>query len=479
MVKEHNRKEWRVNKKKYHRTSKKTVNTFLILGLFLTSALVTFKNNPQLTHINLPNIYYSSSDIANNKFIQKIFKADNNKNDEPIAIGSVGVFKNMDFTNIDNYASSIHYNGTSVSELASLLSRYARTEAEKARIIYAWIAYNISYDVPAYLSGNYGDSSPQEVLTTHRSVCSGYANLYKALARAMGLEAFVIDGYAKGYGYAISKTPQINHAWNAVRINNGWYLVDSTWGAGNINDEQFNKQFNSYYFATPPGQFIFDHFPIENKWQLLEKPYTKEQFESTPKISSEFFKDGLHFVSHHNHTIQANGRFQVILSAPKDTIAVSRLKVNANYLNDSYTFVQKKGDKIIVTVAPPLGNSELEIFSKNKHVLGAYRQALTYNVISKNVGEEFPKTYSTFSEKNSYLSTPLNKYLPANRLIYFKIAVPTALEVQVINASTNKWIELTHSGTTFAGYVPVSSDKIQVSAKFPGDKDYWALVEYN
>lgn len=88
-------------------------------------------------------------------------------------------------------------------------------------------------------------------------------------------------------------------------------------------------------------------------------------------------------------------------------------------------------------------------------------------------------TYSIFLDKNSYLYAPLNKYLPAEQSVYFKIEVPNALEVQVIDASSNKWIKLTRSGSTFAGNVPLSSEKIQVSAKFPGNKDYWTLVEYN
>lgn len=295
----------------------------------------------------------------------------------------------------------------------------------------------------------------------------------------MGLDVVVVDGYAKGYGYVVGNTTQINHAWNVVKINNKWYLIDPTWGAGNINNGQFNRQFNPYYFATPPKQFIFDHFPVENEWQLLAKHYTKQQFDTIPEISPEFFKDRLHLVSHHNHIIQASGRFQVVLSAPEDIIAISRLKAGSNYLNDNYTFVQRKKHNIIVTASPPVGNSELEIFSKSKNVLGAYHQAVSYQIISSNAGEELPRFFSTFLEEDSYLYAPLNKYLSAERAVYFKIKVPNALEVQVINASSNKWIKLTRSGSTFVGNVPVSSDKIQVAAKFPGNKAYWTLVEYN
>lgn len=477
MVKQRQHKQWKANKKRYSRSQDNSTK-FLIFGLLVLSTTIALKNNSQLPHRSLLKDYsYNLSNL--DEIRQKSSPTDNNDKNRDFAIaGSIDDFKDIDFTKIDNYASSVRYEGSSVSELASLLSRYATTEAEKARIIYSWIAYNITYDVPAYLSGNYGDLSPQGILKSRKGVCSGYANLYKALAVAMGLDAVTVEGYAKGYGYAVGDTTQINHAWNATKINNKWYLLDSTWGAGYINNEQFNQHFDPYYFATPPEQFILNHFPTENKLQLLSTPYTKQQFDTTPKFSPDFFKNNLQLVSHHNYIIEASSNFQVILSAPKNITAVARLKFGSNYLNDTYTFVQRKDNNIIVTVSPPSGTYELEIFSKNKDISQVYQQAITYKVISHNAGEEFPKSYSIFSDRNSYLYAPLNKHLLADS-VYFKIEVPDALEVQVIDTSSNKWVQLTRSGSTFEGNVPVSSNKIQVVAKFPENNDYWTLVEYN
>lgn len=478
MLKRNKYKKLKIGKKKYYQASQNRSAVFLLIGLIFISTLINLLKNSQFIYNKLPiSNHFSFNDLGYDYISEKLEVDNNNK--QSLRVGSINELKNTDFAKIDNYASSVHYNGTSVFELASLLSHYTKSEAEKARIIYSWITHNISYDVSNYLSGNYGNGSPQETLKTRKGLCSGFANLYKSLAKAMGLDVVVIDGYAKGYGYVIGNTTEINHAWNAVKINNKWYLLDSTWGAGNINSGQFNKHFNSYYFATPPRQFILNHFPIKSKWQLLEVDYTKQQFDTTPEISPEFFKDGLQLVSHHHHTIEANGRFQVVLSSPEDTIAVSKLKSSLASFHDSYTFVQKKDNKIVVNAAPPVGSSHLEIFSRSKDASGAYQHAITYKVLSKNAGEEFPRTYSTFLERNSYLYTPLNKYLPANQFAYFQIEVPNALDVQVIDVSSNKWIKLTRSGNIFTGNVLVSSNKIQVSAKFPGNNNYWTLVEYN
>ena len=304
MLKGSKHKKWRSGKNKYSRTSKNNSASFLLIGLIFTSALIALNNKSQVIPNKLPiqtpfHVVNLDSDYS-----QKTLEVDNNDN-QSIIIGSVDDLKSTDFNKIDNYASSVHYNGISVFELASLLSRYTKTEAEKARIIYSWITYNITYDVSAFLSGDYRNLNTQEILKTRTGVCSGFASLYKDLAKAMGLDVVVVDGYAKGYGY-VGNTTEINHAWNAVKINNKWYLLDSTWGAGNINTGQFNRQFNPYYFATPPSQFILDHFPVKSKWQLLENNYTKQQFDTTPKISPDFFKDGLQLVSHHHHTCEFN-----------------------------------------------------------------------------------------------------------------------------------------------------------------------------
>ena len=178
------------NSKRTYRTSRNSFSTFLMTGLLSVSALIAFISNQPLTYTGSSKNDYFSSTGSNYKSKQGLLETE-----KFIIAGSTDELKAIDFAKIDEHAFSIRYDGTSVWELASLLSPYAKTEAEKARIIYSWIAHNISYDVPALLSGNYGDLSPEGVLKTRKGVCSGYADLYKSLARAMGLDVTVIESY--------------------------------------------------------------------------------------------------------------------------------------------------------------------------------------------------------------------------------------------------------------------------------------------
>ena len=36
---------------------------------------------------------------------------------------------------------------------------------------------------------------------------------------------------------------------------------------------------DEYYFLTDPEEFIYNHFPDEEHWQLLVRPVTKLEFE--------------------------------------------------------------------------------------------------------------------------------------------------------------------------------------------------------
>ena len=457
-----------------HRPRRRNLASLLILGLMVFSGLSACQNHSQLIN---PTRNDSVQDST--RKVMDRSEPPTNITRSPLS-SSTHTFDHLDFALTDKRAASIHYNGVSVTELASLLSQYASTEAERARIIYSWISYHIDYDVPAYLSGQYGDVTPEGVLRSRKGVCSGYATLYQALAHAMGLEAVIIPGYGKGASYIIGKASEINHAWNGVKIDQQWYLVDATWGAGIINNNQFQRNFNPFYFATAPDKFIYDHFPEKEKWQLLSPPYPKQQFDNTPEVSPAFFQQGLRFISHNTHTIQANDSVEVVLGAPQDTIATSRLKQGSQTLDKSYTFVQQQDGKMIIRATfPAPGSYELEIFAKPRQEPGSYPEAVTYKVIAKGAGKEFPLTYSTFNEKNVQLQVPLVKYLPQNQSVRFQLEVPHALSVQVIEQSSNRWTPLTASGNLFTGNVSVGSGKVYVVAQFPGDEKYWTLVEYN
>ena len=312
------------------------------------------------------------------------------------------------------------------------------------------------------------------------TICSGYSNLYHALAEAMNLESAIVAGYAKGATPTDdSRFQDVNHAWNSVRIDGAWYLLDATFGAGSVVNEKFVPKYKPYYFATSPEQFINNHYPQDKNWQLLTPKYTRAKFDNLPNISSRFYSLGLETVTHHNYKINASDRIDLRLKAPDNIIAIANLTQNNQDLTSGTVLVNRQSENVIVNVAPPnAGTYELTIYAKQQDDPGQYGQIIKYQIEATDSAAELPTIYGHFHQSQASLIEPLSAELQSNWSTYFNLVVPEAIDVQVINTDTKEWTPLDSYGNYFAGNVDIKPGSTTVVAKFPGDEQYWQLVEY-
>lgn len=218
---------------------------------------------------------------------------------------------------------------TSVKALAGYLTEGLGSDEEKVRAIYRWMTQNIRYDLEGFRSSDFGDLSPEAVLRRRSAVCEGYSGLFESLVEAAGFEVAVISGFAKGLGFTAGDAVPagFNHAWNAVKVRGEWKLLDCTWGAGALNDQdEYVRGFEPFYFFTPPEQFIYSHFPNDPKWQLLPTPISRKAFERLPRVKPAFFRCGLGFPGAPDAHIRAPGPLVAVpLLIPEDTNMVARL----------------------------------------------------------------------------------------------------------------------------------------------------------
>ncbi|MBV5302806.1 MAG: hypothetical protein JZU70_01175, partial [Chlorobium sp.] len=62
-----------------------------------------------------------------------------------------------------------------------------------------------------------GTLVPEE---NQKACCDGYSSLLQEVGAIAGLEIEKVEGYAKGYGYAVGvMTGGANHAWNVVNLD--------------------------------------------------------------------------------------------------------------------------------------------------------------------------------------------------------------------------------------------------------------------
>jgi transglutaminase-like putative cysteine protease len=346
------------------------------------------------------------------------------------------------YEEIDQHALHVpNESETSLERLAQYLSEPAKDEEDKARAIYRWIVANIEYDTDLFAKVIDGapqqPRTPEEVLRDRKAICSEYSALFKELALLSGIDCVVIKGYAKGYGYAVGSnfSATIKHSWNAIRIEDEWYLVDSTFGAGNIDiGEGSTSKIEDFYFLTPPEMFVWNHFPKDSSCQLLATPISKEEFENSPYLRPPFFKNELGIISHPEGVIRTEGGLTVELSVPSDVKIVAYLiDEGGQKLPKGWTSVKRQENLVqILTAIPGPGNYTLRIYSGRGRDIEQLDWTLDYEVLAgpnTEVEKAFPVISDAFSEYALDIASHDHSPIESTGIVNVTLSVPEAVLV--------------------------------------------------
>ena len=98
------------------------------------------------------------------------------------------------------------------------------------------------------------------------------------------------------------------NSWTAVAVDGSWRLVNCTWAARQVTGlkgelpDIFHK-YDEFYFLSDPEEYIYQHYPDESAWQLLEIPLPFSEFLNLPVVKSPFFNYGLQFYSNYGANV--------------------------------------------------------------------------------------------------------------------------------------------------------------------------------
>lgn len=243
---------------------------------------------------------------------------------------------------------------SSADKLAQRIQSDFSTDFGKARAIYSWLAFNVRYDVKSYLHPKQAkrikyktneelqrkkkqlyDKMIAKVLRKKKAVCSGYSELYNYIALKVGLESQVNEGDAKTKLYDIGRRRvNVNHAWNSVKIDGTWRLIDATWGAGyvNLKKEKFYRNFNEIYFDAEPKLFFMEHYPKKGVW--FDTVVDKNQFLKAPLINNDILNGKYQIIEPKNGVIE---------TCQNEKVTFKILNINAN---SDIQYSLKKKDEI-------------------------------------------------------------------------------------------------------------------------------------
>ena len=100
------------------------------------------------------------------------------------------------------------------------------TDYEKERFVHNALISAITYQLSAPMN-----QSAYSGLVSDLTVCAGYARAFQYLMQRLGIPCYYVTGYAGE-----------NHAWNIVKLEDGYYNVDLTWDdTPGAEYEYFNK----------------------------------------------------------------------------------------------------------------------------------------------------------------------------------------------------------------------------------------------
>ena len=322
------------------------------------------------------------------------------------------------------------------------------SDLEKAYLVYYWVAHNIDYDFNSFSKNKTTDTSPDSVLKTGQSVCAGYSTIFHDLVTCLGIECVNIDCFAKGYGFQVGEgvPNKTNHRHNAIKLDNKWYLIDSTWAAGSIVNNAYKKDFNNFYFCCDPKEFVLTHFPTDEKWQLLEEPVSKEAFSIFPFIDKRFFQFGFKSMSPFACQVNTEQLIDVIFYYDPDHD--NNLKMNANL------FLGKKEEINCILIQKYEDYFQIRILLNKKGMYTAHFFAINGDLnesrfkqiteMNINCGKKADKPLALPKMMQNYgnlvLETPFCDKLPKGANVSFKLYSLNINEITIV--SGDDWIDV-------------------------------------
>ncbi|NJN50256.1 MAG: hypothetical protein HC798_03630 [Polaribacter sp.] len=120
-------------------------------------------------------------------------------------------------------------------------------------------------------------------------VCEEYAQSFTKICDLLSIESQVLKGNARNNAEEIGVFSNTsNHAWNVVKIDEKWLIIDATWGAGFEQNGVWVQQFTPYYFDIPYHKILKSHLPFDKAWLLRFGRITDEQFFNQPIFTDDF-----------------------------------------------------------------------------------------------------------------------------------------------------------------------------------------------
>lgn len=222
-----------------------------------------------------------------------------------------------------------HDQEKSIKSVAEYIEKNESDPYLRIKALHDYVINRVTYDLDVLSTGIRPSQDADTVFSTKKGVCEGYARLFSALGRAIGIEVVYIEGGIRKDLAPLEVIPLTSrisdlnydwtrHAWNAVKIEGNWQLVDTTWDDTNLPSSMD-------YLMPSPKIMIISHFPDESKWQLLHNPKSKNSFEKQAILTPQFFREGLEIISPTDYQTNINNVEKTALIEIKQPLSLKTI----------------------------------------------------------------------------------------------------------------------------------------------------------
>ncbi|KAK3099611.1 hypothetical protein FSP39_007024 [Pinctada imbricata] len=323
------------------------------------------------------------------------------------------------------------YLGQHVRYLVEYLIRPAVCDLHKARVITRWLGRCQDDDYMKHLPRT--EWSHQESVAGYlwklRKRDMDYDELFQLMASYAGLKCSNVDGCVRNtIKYEVGEDfDRQRKSWTAVLLDGDWRLLDVRWICeaaygilksswcliedehGKVNTRraiQENRgsyktqcRFREFYFLTDPEIFIYDHFPDDEKWQLLARKVSYAEARKMAALRADFFRHELNLRSHPEANVTSeDGNITFTIGLPKDirmsfVYKLYRSKQSRESIDplrselERYVFLERDSDEHVIRAGirlPSEGRYLFEIHG-SENVESHHALLVTYVIICTGI----------------------------------------------------------------------------------------------
>ena len=152
----------------------------------------------------------------------------------PSGYGTLSMNYTLSRSQVESTQKTIDAN---VNSVMKTVGSYSST-ISKLKVIYDWVVTNNTFN----LENSYATLSVYNGLTGNGTLqCAGYAKTVMYLCDVAGIDCMVVTG---------KNSSGDSHAWNVVYCDNGYYILDATWGDPIISYGQKNYVRYLFFLAN-------------------------------------------------------------------------------------------------------------------------------------------------------------------------------------------------------------------------------------